>query len=137
LQGDGVAELLELVDESAGAVFGGAVALCPVRPEVGVVDLVVDDVPVGDEYVVAGGADGFVQVPAATDVGVVGGEVGVFCSGGGMGGFDQRGAQGDGAVSGPVGSVFPTGGVVAWADTCPGGRRCETRSYPRRTRPAA
>jgi hypothetical protein len=38
-----VAELFELVDESAGAVFGAAAALGPVRAEVGVVDLVVDD----------------------------------------------------------------------------------------------
>jgi hypothetical protein len=43
-----VAELFELVNESAGAVFGGAAAMGPVRPEVGVVDLVVHDVPVGD-----------------------------------------------------------------------------------------
>jgi hypothetical protein len=34
LQGDGVAELFELMDEAAGAVFGGAVALCPSPPEV-------------------------------------------------------------------------------------------------------
>ncbi|HEX8758652.1 MAG TPA: hypothetical protein VF734_01475 [Pseudonocardiaceae bacterium] len=44
-----MAELLELVDEASGAVFGGAAALCPVWAELGVVDLVVDDMPVGDE----------------------------------------------------------------------------------------
>jgi hypothetical protein len=43
-----VAELFEFVDESAGAVFGGAPPVGPVRAELGVVDLVVDDVPVGD-----------------------------------------------------------------------------------------
>ena len=49
-----MAELFELVDQAAGAVFGGAAALGPVRAEVGVVDLVVHDVPVGDQQVVAG-----------------------------------------------------------------------------------
>jgi len=44
-----VAELFELVDESAGAVFGAAPALGPVWAEVGGVDVVVDDVPVGDQ----------------------------------------------------------------------------------------
>src|SRR5687768_9623699 len=39
--GDGVAELFELVDESAGSVFGGASSLGAVRAEVGVVDFVV------------------------------------------------------------------------------------------------
>ena len=39
--GDGVAELFELVDQAAGAVFGGAAALGPVRAEVGVVDLII------------------------------------------------------------------------------------------------
>jgi hypothetical protein len=63
------------------------VTLCPVWPEVGVVELVVDDVPVGDEQVVGGGAEGFVQAPTTTDVGVVGGAVGVFGSCGGVGGF--------------------------------------------------
>jgi hypothetical protein len=43
-----------LVDRSAGAVFGGAAALRAVRAEVAVVDLVVHDVPVGDQQVVAG-----------------------------------------------------------------------------------
>jgi hypothetical protein len=68
-----VAELFELVDESARAVFGGAPAVGPVGSEVGVVDLVVDDVPVGDQEVVAGGADGLALATAAADVGVVGG----------------------------------------------------------------
>ena len=54
-----MAELFELVHESAGALFGGAAALGPVGAEVGVVDLVVHDVPVGDQQVVTGGADGF------------------------------------------------------------------------------
>ena len=53
-----MAQSLELVHEPAGAVFGGAPTLGPVRAEVGVVDLVVHDVPVGDQQVVAGGADG-------------------------------------------------------------------------------
>ena len=70
LQGDGVAELFELVDEASGAVFGGAVALCPVWAELCVVDLVVDDMPVGDEQSVASGADGFGYASATTDVGV-------------------------------------------------------------------
>lgn len=53
-----MAELFELMDEVLGAVLGGAAPLCPVRAELGVVNIVVDDVPVGDEQVVAGSADG-------------------------------------------------------------------------------
>ena len=51
--------MFQLAHESTGALFGGAAALDPVRAEVDVVDLVVHDVPVGDQQVVAGGADGF------------------------------------------------------------------------------
>ncbi len=65
LQGDGVVELLELVDEVSDAVFGGAATLCPVWA---------------------------LADPATTDVGVVGGKVGVFRSRGGVGGFGQSGA---------------------------------------------
>jgi hypothetical protein len=66
-----VAGLFELVDRSAGAVFGGAAALRAVRAEVAVVDLVVHDVPVGDQQVVARGADRLGRAAAAADVGVV------------------------------------------------------------------
>ena len=48
-----MAELFELVDQSAGAVFGGAAALHPVGAEVGVVDLVVNHVAVGDQQIMA------------------------------------------------------------------------------------
>ena len=44
-----MAELFELVDQAAGAVFGGAAALGPVVAEVGVVDLAVHDVSLGDQ----------------------------------------------------------------------------------------
>jgi hypothetical protein len=55
-----VAQSLELVHKSAGAVFGGAPALGPVRAEVDVVDLVVNHVPVGDQQVMSGGTNGLV-----------------------------------------------------------------------------
>jgi hypothetical protein len=47
--GDGVAELFELVDQPSGALLGGASALGPVRAEIGVVDVVMHDVPVSDQ----------------------------------------------------------------------------------------
>ena len=85
--------MFELVDKSAGALLGGASALGPVRAEVGVVDVVVHDVPVSDQEIVAGGADGFERAAAAADVGVVRGEVGAFGAGGGVCGLGQRGPQ--------------------------------------------
>jgi hypothetical protein len=39
LHGDGVAELLELVDEALGAVFGWSGDVVPVWAELGVIDL--------------------------------------------------------------------------------------------------
>ena len=133
-EGDGVAELFELVDESAGAVFGGAAALGRVRAEVGVVDLVVHDVPVGDQQVVAGGADGLGQAAAAADVGVVRGEVGVF----------RRAAACAASVSAVRNATEPCRvrriGSCRRRCCCPGrsppssrgGRGCGTRSCPPR-----
>lgn len=65
------AEGFELPDEPAGLVFAGVAARRPVRAEFAVVDAVVHDVPVRDEQVVAGRADGFERAPSAADRGVV------------------------------------------------------------------
>jgi hypothetical protein len=58
IERDGVAEGLELALEAAGAVLGRVALALPVGAEVSVWDLVADDVVVGDEEVVADGADG-------------------------------------------------------------------------------
>src|SRR6266498_261439 len=84
LEGDLVAERFELFDESAGAVFGGVAAGEPVGAEFAEGDAVGDDVVVGDQDVVAGGADRFRVAAAAADLPVVGGEVGVLGAGGGV-----------------------------------------------------
>jgi len=64
LEGDGVAERFELPDEPAGAVLDRVAAGEPVGAEFAEGDALLDDVVVGDEDVVAGGADRF-RVAAA------------------------------------------------------------------------
>src|SRR5262249_18967073 len=93
LERDRVAECFELSDEAAGAVLGGVGGGEPVGVEFAGGDGVRGDVVVGDEDVVAGGADCFGVAAAAADLPVVGGEVGVFRAGGGPGRFGQRLAQ--------------------------------------------
>lgn len=61
---DGVAEGFELSHQSAGAVFGVVAGGDPVGAKVVVVDLVLDDVPVGDDQVVADRAGGLGTTPA-------------------------------------------------------------------------
>src|SRR6266511_3191460 len=68
-----VAECFELFDESAGAVFGGVAAGEPVGAELAEGDAVGDDVVVGDQDVVGGGADCFRVAAAAAGLPVVGG----------------------------------------------------------------
>src|SRR3954447_1359366 len=102
--------------------FGGVRAPGPVGAEFPVLDVVVHDVPVGDEQVVAGGADRLEGAPAAADGGVVRGQMGALGAGGGLGGLGERGFQPDRAVPGARGSGFASGGVVAGADSGPGGQ---------------
>src|SRR6266542_6497796 len=90
LEGDGVTERFELFDEAAGAVFGRVAAGEPVGAELAEGDAVADDVVVGDEDVVSGGADRLRLAPAAADLGVVGGEVGAFAARGGLGRLGER-----------------------------------------------
>src|SRR5437870_3930593 len=85
LGGERVAEGFELFDEPAGAVFGRAAAGEPVGAELAVGDAVADDVVVGDQDVVAGGADRLRLAAAAAELPVVGGEIGVLAAGGGAG----------------------------------------------------
>ena len=63
-----MAERFELFDESAGAVFGGVAAGEPVGAEFAEGDALGDDVVVGDQDVVAGGADCFRVAAAAADL---------------------------------------------------------------------
>src|SRR6266511_1248231 len=67
-EGDVVAERFELFDESAGAVFGGVAAGEPVGAEFAEGDAVAGEVLVGDQDVVAGGADRFRTVAATADL---------------------------------------------------------------------
>src|SRR6266498_3934911 len=120
LEGDGVAERFELVDEPAGAVLNRVAAGEPVGAEFAEGDALADDVVVGDEDVVAGGADRFCVAAAAADLPVVGGEVGVLAAGGGAGGLGQRLAQPAVAVAGLAGAASAAGGVEAGADGRPG-----------------
>src|SRR6266508_3280340 len=120
LEADCVAERFELFDEAAGAVFGRVAAGEPVGAELAVGDLVVDDVVVGDQDVVAGGADCFGVAAAAADLPVVGGEVGVFAAGGGAGGFGEGVAQPAVAVAGAAGAALAGRLVGAGADRGPG-----------------
>src|SRR5439155_1879076 len=100
LEGDRVAEGFELPDEPTGAVFGRAAAGEPVGAELAVGDAVADDVVVGDQDVVAGGADCLRFAAAAAELPVVGGEVGVLAAGGGAGGLRPRRARPGVAVAG-------------------------------------
>ena len=61
----------------------------PVAAEVTVGRVVFDDVPVGVEDVVAGRADRFQDTAPAADLGVVGCQVGVLTSGGGVRGLGE------------------------------------------------
>ncbi|MDH4276726.1 MAG: hypothetical protein OEW83_01445 [Acidimicrobiia bacterium] len=56
----------------------------------------------------------------ASDLGVLGGEVGVLRSSGGLAGFDQRFAEPLGAFGCPARLAFAGGLVVAGAHACPG-----------------
>src|SRR6266511_4810296 len=85
LEGDGGAERFELAHEPAGAVLDRVAAGEPVGSELAEGDAVAGDVVVGDQDVVAGGADRFLFAAAAADLPVVGGEVGVLTAGGGVG----------------------------------------------------
>ena len=78
-----MAECFELADEPVGAVLDRVAAREPVGAELAEGDAVADDVVVGDQDVVAGGADRFRVAAAAADLPVVGGEVGVLAAGGG------------------------------------------------------
>src|SRR5439155_10959111 len=78
LDRDVEAERLDLAQEPAGAVLGRVAAGEPVGAELAVGQPVLHDVVVGDEDVVADGADRLVRAAAAADLRVVGGEVGAF-----------------------------------------------------------
>src|SRR5437773_2603983 len=121
LEGDFVAERFELFDEPAGAVFGRVAAGEPVGAELAVGDAVADDVVVGDQDVVARGADCLRLAAAAAELPVVGGEVGVLAAGGGARGLRQRGAQPGVAVAGLAAAATAAGLVGAGADAGPGG----------------
>src|SRR6266508_1021093 len=120
LEGDRMAERFELFDKSAGAVFGGVAAGEPVGAEFAEGDALGDDVVVGDQDVVACGADRFRIAAAAADLPCVGGEVGVFGAGGGVGGLDEGCAQPGVAVAGFAGEASVAGLVGAGADRGPG-----------------
>ena len=76
--------------EPPGLLFGGSAAFSPVRSEVVVGDLVGDDVVVGDEDVVPRRADRFLGAAPATDLGVMGGQVGALAAGCDLRGLGQR-----------------------------------------------
>ena len=109
---DGVSEGLELGDEFPGVLLLAGAAAGPVGAGLLVVEVVVDDVPVGDEDVVAGGADRFGQPTSAADLGVMRGQVGALRAGRGVRGLGQRCAERDRVVSGVPGAALATGGVV-------------------------
>lgn len=71
------AEFLELGDEAFLLGFRAVPAPHPFRAEVPVDGVVVDDVPVGDQNVVADRPHGFLDATAAPDLGVVRGQIGV------------------------------------------------------------
>src|SRR4051794_23888350 len=114
-------EGLQLTDEPAGLMVLWGSASRPVGAKLSVVDAVVHDVPIGDEQVVAGGADRLERSSSAADGGVVGGQIGAFRARGGLGGLGERGLQPDRSVPGARRPGFAAGGVVARADAGPGG----------------
>src|SRR6266702_1958197 len=99
---------------------GGVAAGEPVGAEFAVGDAVGDDVVVGDQDVVVGGAGCFRVAAAAADLPVVGGEVGVLAAGGGVGGLGERGAQPGVAVASFAGAASVAGLVGVGADRGPG-----------------
>ena len=72
-----MAEGFELPHQATGAVLGVVARGDPVGSKVVVVDLVLDDVPVGDDQIVADRAGGLGAPTTATKLGVARGEVGV------------------------------------------------------------
>ena len=65
--GDLSAEFFYLVDQPGDLLLGALAADGPIWPEVDVVNVVMDDVPVGDEDVVAGCTNGFEGAAATSD----------------------------------------------------------------------
>jgi hypothetical protein len=118
------AECLELVQESARAVFGRIAAGEPVRAELAVGQSVADDVVVGDEDVVTRSADCLWLAAAATDLPVVGSEVGALCPRGGLGRLGQGLAEPTRAAQGLARVVLAGRFVVlllravSWHDSC-------------------
>src|SRR3954453_6068142 len=94
------AQPFELPYEPSGLLLGGSAAVVPVRSQILVGNVVANDVVVGDEDVVAGGADRFLGAASAADLGVVRSEVGVLAAGGDVRGLGERDPQPHGAVAG-------------------------------------
>ena len=108
VEGDGVAECLELALEPLGAVLDGVAPVLPVRTELSEWDLVADDVVVGDEQVVADRADRFGLTTPSTELREVSGEVGAFGPDGSPGALGQL--RGEPAWSGAAASRAPPAG---------------------------
>src|SRR6266536_5290140 len=83
-------ERFELARESTCAMLDRVAAGEPVGAELAEGDAVADDVVVGDEDVVSGGAGRLGLAAAAADLGVVRGEVGAFAARGGLGRLGER-----------------------------------------------
>src|SRR5215471_6001745 len=91
--GDGVAEFFEFADEGVFAAFGiPPAAGVPVSAEVLIDGVVRDDVPVGEENIVPGRADGFEESAPGASLSVVGSAVHVFAAAAYLRGLAQHGA---------------------------------------------
>src|SRR6266545_4796660 len=121
VEGDLVAEVVELADELAGLHLGAATHE-PVSAQVAVGDATVQDVVGGDQDRVADRLGRLGRAAAAPQPLVLRGEVGVLGPPGGLGCLGQVRAQPLGALAGPAGALLAGRLVLAGAHARPGGQ---------------
>jgi hypothetical protein len=119
LEGDGVAEGLELLDEVGLVPVGVAVAGAPVAAEVVVVAVVGEQVPGDHQDRVANGAGGLLVADASGQPPELGGQVGVAAAGSGPGAPRSAPRPASGCLCGLARAALAAGEVVARAATRP------------------
>lgn len=137
VDGDVVAELVELVDQPTG-VPGLGVWVEPfdevLGAEVVVCDVTAEHDPYSDENACPTATRARGLPPSTDDTSVAGGQVGALGAGGCEGDLSHHGLEPGVAVAGAARACWPPGLVVARANAGPRRRRWETGSDQRRPR---
>jgi hypothetical protein len=124
LQGDLVAEALELPDKAAGVGLGVVAAQEVVGAEFGVGTAALQHVVGDDEDGMRDGADGLLVAATAFDPGVLAGEGGPLTAGDGVRGLDERDGQPLRPLARPARAALARGLMVAGAPPAQEARCC-------------